>query len=340
MPDLRVPLAGVELKNPVICGAGERTMTAADLRAAIAAGAAAVVAKSVNESEAARAQLRASEYVAVDTAHVPVDRPGAGEPLSLHNRSGLADVDAGEWAALLAEIDAEAAAEDAYVIGSVVVADPGRAGETCAVFEQAGLRMVEVNVGAPHAGESSAGAISSLADADRVGDAVARIRGQVRIPLLVKLGGESADMGASIAAATDAGADAVVVATRQLGFLPDPDSGRPLIGTFAAVGGGWALPLTLRHVAKARARFGPDLGIVATNGVRSGLDVARALLAGARGIEAYTVVHLGGHAELGRLVRELEDHLAGRGRNAADLIGEATDHTLTYAEAAATRGGS
>src|SRR5947207_7563800 len=143
VPDLRVPLAGVELKNPVICGAGERTMTAADLRAAIAAGAAAVVAKSVNESEAARAQLRASEYVAVDTAHVPVDRPGAGEPLSLHNRSGLADVDAGEWAALLAEIDAEAAAEDAYVIGSVVVADPGRAGETWAVFEQAGLRMVE-----------------------------------------------------------------------------------------------------------------------------------------------------------------------------------------------------
>src|SRR5207248_9779854 len=71
-----------------------------------------------------------------------------------------------------------------------------------------------------------------------------------------------------------------------------------------------------------------------------GLDVVRALLAGDRGIEAYTVVHLGGHAELGRLVRELEDHLAGRGRNAADLIGDATDHTLTYAEAAATRGGS
>lgn len=339
MPDLRVGLAGLELKNPVICGAGERTMTSADLRAALAAGAAAVVAKSVNESEAAREQLRASEYVTVDAAHLPVDRPGAGTPVSLHNRSGLADVDFEEWAALLAGLDAEAAAVDAYVIGSVVVADPGRAGEMCAGFERAGLRLVEVNVGTPHAGES-AGAISSLPDAVRVGEVVARIRADVRIPLFVKLSGESADMGESIAAATEAGADAVVVATRQLGFLPDPEAARPLLGTFAAVGGGWALPLTLRHVAKARARFGPDLGIVATNGVRSGLDVARALLAGARAVEAYTVVHLGGHEELGRLVRELEDHLAGRGIAAAALIGEATDHTLTYAEAAATRGGS
>jgi dihydroorotate dehydrogenase len=340
MPDLRVSLAGVELKNPVICGSGERTMTAADLRAAVAAGVAAVVAKSVNESAAARAQLHASEYVAVDAEHVPVGQAGAKDAVSLHNRSGLADVDFGEWAALLAEVDAEAAAQDAYVIGSVVVADPGRAGEMCAGFERAGLRLVEVNVGAPHAGESAAGAISSLPDAARVGEAVSRIRAEVRIPLLVKLSGESADMGDSIAAATDAGADAVVVATRQLGFLPDPETGRPLLGTFAAVGGGWALPLTLRHVAKARARFGPELGIVATNGVRSGLDVARALLAGARAVEVYTVVHLGGHDELGRLVRELGDHLAGRGAAAADLIGEATDHTLTYAEAAATRGGS
>jgi dihydroorotate dehydrogenase (NAD+) catalytic subunit len=340
MPDLGVRLAGVELKNPVICGAGERTMTAADVRAAIAAGAAAVVAKSVNESEAAREQLRASEYVAVDAAHVPVDRPGAGDPVSLHNRSGLADVDFEEWAALLADLDAEAAARDAYVIGSIVVADPARAGEMCAGFERAGLRLVEVNVGAPHAGESAAGAISSLPDPAGVGEVVGRIRADVSIPLLVKLSGESADMGESIAAASGAGADAVVLATRQLGFLPDPDAGRPLLRTFAAVGGGWALPLTLRHVAKARARFGPELGIVATNGVRSGLDVARALLAGARAVEAYTVVHLGGHEELGRLVRELEDHLAGRGAAASDLIGEATDHTLTYAEAAATRGGS
>jgi len=340
MADLRIRAGRLELRNPVICGSGERTLAADDIRAAIAAGAAAVVAKSVNESAAARRQLAAAEYVAVDMRHVPVEAPAPGQAVSLHNRSGLADVDAGEWAALLAALDAEAAREGAYVIGSVVMAGVEHAAALCAGFERAGLRCVEVNLGAPHAGESPPGAIASLRGADRVSAVVAHIRAAVSIPLLVKLGGESADLQASIAAAVDAGADAVVVATRQLGFLPDPDTGRPVLGTFAAVGGGWALPLTLRHVAKARLGLGPEVDLVATNGVRSGLDVARALLAGARAVEAYTVVHLYGPEAIGRLVRELEDHLDGRGAAAADLVGEATDHTLTYAEAAAARGGS
>jgi dihydroorotate dehydrogenase len=341
MADLRVRVAGLELRNPVICGSGERTLAEADIRAALAAGAAAVVAKSVNESEAARRQLAAAEYVAVDARHVPVERPLTdGVAVSLHNRSGLADVDFDEWTARLAGLDAEAARAGAYVIGSVVVADPVRAAEMCAGFERAGLRCVEVNVGAPHAGESPPGAIASLPAAAHVAAAVGTIRAAVTVPLLVKLGGESADMQASIAAAVSAGADAVVVATRQLGFLPDPDTGRPLLGTFAAVGGGWALPVTLRHVAKARLTLGAGVNVVATNGVRSGLDVARALLAGARAVEVYTSVHLFGHAEIGRIVRELEDHLDGRHMAAADLVGHAADQTLTYAEAAATRGGS
>jgi dihydroorotate dehydrogenase (NAD+) catalytic subunit len=335
--DLRVRLAGLDLRNPVICGSGERTLAEADIRAALAAGAAAVVAKSVNESEAARRQLAAAEYVALDAGHDPVEPAAA---VSLLNRSGLADVELGGWAATLARLDADAARTGAYVIASVVVADPGRAAEMCAELERAGLRCIEVNVGAPHAGESPAGAIGSLRTADHVAVAVGAIRDAVTVPLLVKLGGESADMQASIAAAASAGADAVVVATRQLGFLPDPDTGRPLLGTFAAVGGGWALPVTLRHVAKARIGLGPDVDLVATNGVRSGLDVARALLAGARAVEVYTSVHLHGHGALGRIVRELADHLDGRNEAAADLIGHAADHTLTYAEAAAAKGGS
>jgi len=52
--DLRVTVAGLELRNPVIAGSCEATATAEDIRACIAAGAAAVVAKSVNESVAAR----------------------------------------------------------------------------------------------------------------------------------------------------------------------------------------------------------------------------------------------------------------------------------------------
>jgi dihydroorotate dehydrogenase (NAD+) catalytic subunit len=56
--DLRIQLGGLALKNPLICGAGEHVMDEAGIRAALDAGVAAVVAKSANESEAARKQLR------------------------------------------------------------------------------------------------------------------------------------------------------------------------------------------------------------------------------------------------------------------------------------------
>ena len=50
--DLTSRLGRVALKNPVICGAGEHVVSAAGIRAALEAGAAAVVVKSTNESEA------------------------------------------------------------------------------------------------------------------------------------------------------------------------------------------------------------------------------------------------------------------------------------------------
>ena len=64
--DLRVRLGRIELKNPIIAGSGEATIDGDGIRAALAAGAAAVVAKSTNESETAMDQLEASEYLLLD----------------------------------------------------------------------------------------------------------------------------------------------------------------------------------------------------------------------------------------------------------------------------------
>src|SRR5438093_10743838 len=64
--DASVIAAGLELKNPVIAGSGEATMTREGILAALEAGAAAVVAKSINESDAAKRQLATAEYVLLD----------------------------------------------------------------------------------------------------------------------------------------------------------------------------------------------------------------------------------------------------------------------------------
>ena len=111
-----------------------------------------------------------------------------------------------------------------------------------------------------------------------------------------------------------------------------------MLGTFAAIGGAWALPLTLRHLAKARARLGPELSIVGTNGARDGLDVARFLLAGASAVQLTSVVMTDGPARphpRDRRARALPRR-AGR-VGARELVGEAADAVQTYEEAAVER---
>jgi len=64
--DLSIELGKIRLKNPLICASSEATMTAEDIRSAIDAGAAAVIAKSVNESVEAATQLSKADYVLLD----------------------------------------------------------------------------------------------------------------------------------------------------------------------------------------------------------------------------------------------------------------------------------
>ncbi|MFN2628375.1 MAG: dihydroorotate dehydrogenase [Gaiellaceae bacterium] len=320
MAELRVTVAGLELASPVVAGSGEATRTAAQIRACLAAGAAAVVAKSTNESDAAKAQLQAAEYVLLDESFRARPLGPAGRGDSLFCRSGLVDEPFERWVALLAELDREAG--DAYVVPSLIVSEIDEAARMARAFEQAGLRWLELNVGAPHAGEAARGAIRTGAEL------VAPVRAAVSLPLSVKVA-DPADAGPVLAA----GADAVVLATRALGFVPDLETRRPVLGTFGALGGAWALPITCRHLAKTRQRH-PNACLIGTNGARDGLDVARMLLAGASGVQLTSAVITDGPAVLERAIAQLSAYLDKQGLSARDLVGQAADHVRTYEEVA------
>ena len=323
--DLLATVAGLELKNPVIAGSGEATMDGETIRAAVDAGAAAVVAKSTNESEAAKRQLRDAEYVLLDEHLRPLEWGPAPRSASLFCRSGLVDEPWERWLETLVAADAYARTRDAYVVPSLIVAGIDEAVRMASEIERAGLRWLEVNVAAPHAEEAAADAIRADVDVVRP------IRDAVSLPLTVKV------RAAQLDAAVDAGADAVCLTTRELAFVPDLKTRRPLLGTFAAYGGAWTLPITLRHVAKARLRHGAELSLIATNGVRDGLDVARCLLAGASAAQLTTVVMTDGASALSRAIEQLEEYLAADGLSASDLVGDAADHVKTYEEVAVER---
>jgi dihydroorotate dehydrogenase (NAD+) catalytic subunit len=166
-----------------------------------------------------------------------------------------------------------------------------------------------------------------------VSELVSLVRNATALPLTVKLPGEG-DLVELARAARDAGADVVCLAGRPLGFVPDVRTRRPVLGTFGAVGGGWALPVTLRWIAKTRLALGPELPIAGTNGARSGEDVVRFLLAGASAVQLASAVLVEGPGALTRAIEEIGRYLERQGADARELVGEAADAVQTYEEAA------
>jgi dihydroorotate dehydrogenase (NAD+) catalytic subunit len=329
MTRLRTAIGSFPLANPVICGSGEPVMTEAGIRAALHAGAAGVIAKSVNEHPAGARQLDRADYVRLDTHGVPT----AGQGVSLFNRSGLIQRDPTEWFAAIAALDRQAQRDGRFVAASLVYAGTEGAVLIAAMARQAGLRVFELNVGAPHASEATPGAIAQEVDPDRLTDLVRRVRAATEnMQLWVKLTGLSGNLPALSIAARAGGADAVCMMGRFLAVVPDLQSFAPVLGTAAAYGGGWALPIVCRFLALSRKATAGTLPLIGTNGVRSGEDVVRMALCGASATELLSIVMHEGFAGLTRVIGELDSFLGQRQLTLQDLIGRSADLLATYAE--------
>ena len=328
--DLRIRIGELELANPVICGAGEHVLTAAGIRAALEQRVGAVIAKSTNESEAARVQLSQTGYARVDAAWR--EQSWAGEGGSILCRSGLQPMACDAWIAQVAQLDREARARDGLVAASIILADLDHAVRLARDVEAAGIRLLEFNIGTPYGDEAAHGGVTTERAAARVREQVAAVCGAVRIPVWVKLTGQSENVAALAAAAKEGGAAAVVMIGRMLGMLPDLETMAPLLGTNLGYGGPWALPLTCYWLARSRKLLGAGFALIGTNGARDGDDVARMLLAGASAVEMSSAVMSGGFGVLGRAIARLDAYVAAHGGSATALVGRAADRVGSFAE--------
>jgi dihydroorotate dehydrogenase len=312
-------ICGLVAANPVWVGSSELTMTLDGIVACVDAGAGAVVAKSVNESAAARRQLDIADYAFVsgDRGVRPPGRAYLGD--GLLNRSGLAQVDLDDWLGILAAGVAHGAARDCPVVGSITLGDPAAAARIGRALASV-VPAVELNIGAPHGREARA--VRQLTEVDGVAAAVRTVRAAVGVPLFVKLPGQASDVVALARAARSAGADAVGLVGRYPGFLPDLDGGS-VLGSWGAWSSPGCLPMSLYWVSKAFQRL--DIPIIGTNGARTATDVLRFLASGARAVEVVTALWIGGPAVL----RELVDGVSGVGD---DFIGSALAGTREYAD--------
>lgn len=333
MKNLDVKIGSVRLKNPIICGSGEHFIELSGIEKAFDAGAAAVVAKSTNESVAAKEQLEKTDYALLDSNFRKL--PWNFKPprdASLFNRSGLHPQPFANWLSMVSRADKIARKYDSYCIASLIPASLDKLLEHAKAVERAGIRILEVNVGAPHGDEAAEGAILLEKHASQVSEIATAVRATVNIPVWIKITGQSSEIPAIVKAAKDAGAESVTVMGRYMGFIPDIETTKPLLGTHAAYGGPWALPLTCHQLVKTREIIGKNYPLMATNGARDGLDILRFLLAGASAAQMTSAIFTNGYKVISRSLIQIEDYLSVKNYELGDIIGLAADQVGTYAE--------
>lgn len=330
---LSVVIGRLRLKNPVIAAPGEHLIDDAGLAAAVASGAGAVVVKSTNESDAARRQLLQAEYAALGPDWQPVAwGPDAPAATTVLTRSGLHPLGFEAWLDQAIRHDRMASASNCLLVPSLVLADLEQAVASARQIEQAGLQVLELNIGTPYASQAAPGAVSTELSPTRVSEIVQTVTAALTIPVWVKLSGQSEQVTALATAATRAGAATVVIAGRALGLVPDLATMTPYLGTSCGIGGYWNLPLTCHWLAETRMALGPDQPLIGINGATNGLDVARMMLAGASAVGLSSAVMMRGFGVLTEAIDTLAAYCRESNGTAASLIGRAADARRRFSD--------
>jgi dihydroorotate dehydrogenase subfamily 1 len=267
--DLSVDLCGIPLPHPLILASGPLAWNAASIHAAYAAGAAAVVTKTI--------RLHPTEN---PTPHIAT--AGAG---SLLNTEGWSDLPAAQW------------------IERELPALVGRAGILIASTGHTPAEVAQLAAPLAHAGADLLELVSYRAE--DTPPMVAAARRAVSLPVLVKVSANWQNIAQVVEACVAEGADGIT-AIDSIGpaLRLDLEARRPRLGSFAWLSGRAILPLALRAVADVALRH--DVPVVGTGGVATAEDVVEMVMAGADAVGVHSAPLLQGLGWFSRTLAHLE----------------------------------
>jgi len=332
MADLTVDFCGVKFKNPVLAASAEPTLSAENMKRVIETGAGGLVAKTVTDSEAMRKLTRMSKWRYLDEQH-NVCQGKVPRLFTFYGRSGLAEEEPREWMKELREAQGVAQQSGCVLIGSVGGTVPQNWAELSKMVEDTGVPLLELNFGCPHPSEMKGAQTGMLVGQDQnaASEITQTVVQAVKIPVMIKLTPQVADVVEMAKAVKEAGASAVTIINRFVGFCLDIETGKPYIHGWAGVGGPWVKPLTLRWVSKVYTGLGIPLS--GTNGVYDWKDVVEFMMSGATIVQLCSVVMLKGYSYLAEVINGLDDFLNRKGYQAAEeIVGIAAKAAMTYAE--------
>jgi dihydropyrimidine dehydrogenase (NAD+) subunit PreA len=319
MPDLRVSLGPLELKNPMVAASAITTKTVERIKKAEACGAAAAIPKAVVTKDPYFGLPRFYTQPNKRAQFVPMDPRLEGE-------EGI-----GLIRALKKEVKIPIIANtmgsgndiDSWVDMAIKLAN-------------AGADMVELNFGCPNIGimqktfgelsgneEEVLGAIVGQSSS-LVGRIVKAVREAIAKPIMAKLTPEVADIATVAKACLENGADALDV-TNNRGGLSGVDiynNGKPLYRnlntqSFAGFCGPSVKPLTLKYLAQIKLS-NPTAQIVASGGLVNWEDTVEAIMCGARVAAYCTVIMWEGWNVLKKIEKGLHEYMEKQGYDRVD----------------------
>lgn len=258
MADLRVRYMGLELANPLVVSSSSMANTVEKIEKAAAAGAGAIVLKSLFEEEI---------QAAIDSDMIGVDNTEAID----YVRAMETDAGLSKYRALIK--DAKAAV-DVPIIASINGVTPEWWIEHVPALEKAGADALELNIS------------MMLRDYHDCGekvcqfytDTVSAVAERVSIPISVKIGHYFSSIPALVDRLKWSGASAVVLFNRF--YQIDIDINAMRLKSASPLSTTADLAFPLRWISKLSGHT--DIEFAASSGVHSGEDVVKVLLAGAQ----------------------------------------------------------
>jgi len=334
MANLEIEFCGVKMKNPVVAASAEPTLNAHNMTKCIDAGAAGVIVKTMSDSPDMRELTTRSKWRFLNERH-EVCRGKVPRAFSLYGRSGLALETPDEYLPEVEKAVKHAAERDAVVIGSVGSTTTEGWVTLAKQMEGTGVPLLECNFGCPHP-HMMPGVRTGMEvgqDFDYACEVTEAVCKAVSIPVMIKVTPQGTSLIDFAGRLKKAGASAVTLTNRFIGFVPDIETGKPLVYGQAGIGGPWVKPLTLRWVHNIRQHYKNELFIAGTNGAYDWRDLVMFVMCGAHIVEMCSAVMVYGYEWLGKQVAGLEKWMDEKGHSSLkDILGVASDAAMPYSE--------
>ncbi len=333
MADLSVNLCGLKLKNPVVASSGEPTCNYDRMVKAIEAGAGGVVAKSIAFSEELDKSQKHARWAILNENHRLCRKGKVPNTFSFYGRGGI-PLEPPGWIDTLKEVKKVADKNQALLIGSIGTGPLEKVADAAQRMQEAGMQIIELDAGCPQV--SQLGLTDDSMELVRSSDIAAviteKIVKSVDIPIIYKVAAENENILETCRAAKNAGAAAVTLINRHVGFAVDIENGVPHLMSKAGIGGPWMLPLSLRWVAECY-QGNPGLTICGSNGACDWEDAVQFLMSGASIVQICTAIIVNGYGVITDTVNKLEEFMNKHQYSSVDeMIGLAARRARSYQE--------